>query len=390
MGDGGAVAPMLTGRDRPRDPGPTAPPRGARPVVTHNAEHFRPVAGAGPAVLAPAVLAPAGMPGMLPARGRPPAVVFRPRPREPLKSPRTPNRPVLLGCGAIAGLAAVGAWGFWPILSEDFARAEPWRALLSLTGEACGLLGLLVFAWRHGVRGLPVGAGVTRSGPGGGGRVLFWAGTAALAGGLLGDLAVTGSALLEERRGFARAVPAAADAVVTRTGGISHVTYYRFRVTFADAAGRPHAGLLDTIHRPRPTRGHPAGFEPRLPAVAGGVSGEGILRGAGANPGGTRFRLPVRYDPRRPARCWVAGEGWNRGNGGHQVFLLAHLFQAIAVFGAVGALWNAAETLDGTAAAPWASPWPPAAVAATLPALPLALEAFVLALFGVLWRIRGF
>ena len=299
-----------------------------------------------------------------------------------------PNRAVLLGCGAILGLAAVGAWGFWPILSEDFARTEPWRAALSLTGEVCGLLGLLVFAWRHGVRGLPAGAG--SSGLAGRGRGLFWAGTAALAGGLLGDLAVTGSTLLEERRGFARAVPAEADAVVTRTGGISRVSYYRFRVTFADAAGRPHAGLLDTIYRPRPTRGHPAGFEPRLRAVAGGVSGERVLKNAGANPEGTRFRLPVRYDPRRPPRCWVAGEGWNRGNGGHHVFLLAHLFQAIAVFGAVGALWNAAKTLDGTAGAPWASPWPPGAVAATLPALPLAVEAFVLALFGVLWRIRGF
>ncbi|MFH5805196.1 hypothetical protein [Alienimonas sp. DA493] len=300
---------------------------------------------------------------------------------------RPANPPILLACGAILALLAVGVWGFWVILTEDWARTEPWRAWLSLTGEVCGLLGLLAFAWRHGIRGVPVGGGRFAET---GGRALFWAGAVALVGGLLGDLAVTGSTLLEERRAHARALPAEADAVVTRTGGISGVVYYRFRVAFEDAAGVGRTGLLDAVYRPRPTNNHPAGFDPRLPAVPGAPDPGPILRAAGERAVGTRFRLPVRYDPQRPARVWVAGEGWNRGNGGHHVFLIVHLFQSIAVFGAVAALWNAAAALDARATQPWTSPWSPAAVAAVLPALPLAMEAFILALFGVLWRLRGF
>ncbi|QDT15559.1 hypothetical protein [Alienimonas californiensis] len=301
--------------------------------------------------------------------------------------PRSAAPLVLLACGAILALLAVGVWGFWVILTEDWPRAEPWRAWLSLTGEVCGLLGLLAFGWRHGVRGVPVGGGRFAET---GGRALFWAGAVALVGGLLGDLAVTGSTLLEERRAHARALPAEADAVVTRTGGISGVRYYRFRVTFPDAAGAVQTGLLDSVFRPVPTDDHPAGFDPRLPAVAGAPPAGPALRAAGDGAVGVRFRLPVRYDPQRPTRCWVAGEGWDRGNAGHHVFLIVHLFQAIAVAMAVGALWNAAVTLDGRAKQPWTGAWPPAAVAAALPALPLAMEAFVLALFGMLWRLRGF
>ncbi|MEM9702415.1 MAG: hypothetical protein AAF907_08230, partial [Planctomycetota bacterium] len=217
----------------------------------------------------------------------------------------------------------------------------------------------------------------------------------ALLGGLLGDLAVTGSTLLEERRGHARAVPAVADAVVTRTGGISVVSYFRFRVTFRDADGRVHTGLLDTVFRAQPTDGHPAGFEPRLPAAGGFPSGQTALRpfgvrGTEANAVGTAFKLPIVYDPERPSRVWIAGEHWNRGNAGHQVFLLVHLFQAIAVAGALCGLLGASQALDGRARKPWSAPVSPAAAAALLPALPLALEALVLALFGTLWRLRGF
>ena len=302
------------------------------------------------------------------------------------------NRRVLLACGTVlAGLAA-GAWGFWPILCEDAARTEPWRLALSLTGEACATLGLLAFAWRHGVRGVPLkagAAGLKGAGPGGGG---FWWAALALVGGLLGDLAVTGSTLLEERRGHARAVragPVPAEAVVTRTGGIGGVNYWRFRVTFRDPAGRERSGLLDAVFRPRPSKNHPAGFEPRLPAPPGGPSPERALRAAGENAVGVRFRLPVLYDPDRPARVWAPGEGWNRGNAGHHVFLIVHLFQALAVIWAVAVLWQARGRLTGRPRKAWTIPLSPAATTALLPALPLAAEAFVLALFGLLWRLRG-
>ena len=208
------------------------------------------------------------------------------------------------------GAFAAGVWGFWPILSEDFARNEPWRGAASLVGEACALAGLLAFAWRHGVRAVPLERGANRR------RGAFLAGAAALCGGLLGDLAVTGSTLLEERSGHARSVPALADCVVTRTGGIGRTNYFRFRATWPDAAGRPRDGLLDTVFRELPSKNHPAGFEPRLRAAPGSPPPELILRAAAANGAGAgvRFRTRIRYDPRRPARCWVAGESWERDN----------------------------------------------------------------------------
>ena len=274
---------------------------------------------------------------------------------------------ILPGCVAAVGLFALGVWGYWPLLSEEHARQEPWRAVASWVGEACGLAWLAVFAWRHGVRGRPLRADTPR------GRRAFVGGAAVLVLGFAGDLAVTGSTILEERRGHARSIKTVADAAVIRGGGIVDVVNWRFRVTFRDAAGRVHTGVLDATDRPA-ARGEPGGFGP-------GVSHDTAVA---LRAGRRNFRVPVRYDPLRPSRCWLAGEAWNRGNAVHWVFALVHVFQVIAVCTAVASLAGA----TGVGGASSNRPHPLAV--AVLPVLPFLFEAAVLGLFGVLYRVRGF
>ena len=290
------------------------------------------------------------------------------------------NTRVLLACGILAGLFAAGSWGVWPAVAEDAARTEPWRLALSLTGEACGLLGLVVFAWRHGVRGAPVAVIRLPPAPGDppGRRSAVWALTWALLGGLLGDAAVTGSTLLEEWRGHRRAVaagPLDADAVVVRCRvWPGHKSHWRLRVAFRGHDGRPHAGLLSTIHRPGRDRGGPGGFQPRLSPAAGnpGPPPGRALLDAGRNGVGTRVRVRALSDPHRPARVWAPGGRWLRADDATRIFLGLHLIQAIAV---AAVLLGARES---------AGPSPPVA-----PVLPFAFEAVVLALLGMIWRAAG-
>jgi hypothetical protein len=256
-------------------------------------------------------------------------------------------------------LLAIGFYGYWPFIRDewprldDFHRAAIWIADLT----AVALVVKWVFLdWDNDLAGRFPERGELQERR----RQMRWISLSLLLS-LAIDIGVTVHGIYVDKLASDRSLPAAATVVGVREVHWRPVVHYRLDVQFTDVQAQAHRGLLVFTTKP-------AGF----PSWVDQRTRQAIAKGQ------QRFPIEIRYDPLRPARVWGAAEPWDRGSALGYGFAIIHFFQLTAI------------------GFPCLAPWlirglRPAPVALRLmPMLSLAVQALSMAVWGSLFRFRGF
>jgi hypothetical protein len=219
-------------------------------------------------------------------------------------------RRTLAALVGLAGLGlAVGLWAFLPYLEREHRRLEPWKSFLVWVGDLTAFLWFVRFTVRHFLLRKPF---PSRAGPLGAEWLFAWFSLLLALG---WDLGVTLSVRHDERAGYQRAEVAAGQVVSLAVKEYPTAVWYHLECEYADRAGVRHAAHFTVLEA------RPEGFRPDVPGAV-----KQALR-ARQVP----FPLPVAYDPRWPARSWVAGSGWDDGHRLHHLSLLILLYQAMSL-----------------------------------------------------------
>ena len=289
----------------------------------------------------------------------------------------------LAGVAALWVLCAAVVWLWWPQWRADFARTEPWLAVLSWWGEAASVAWATaaILSGRMTLGGTRADRAARR--PGENVRTLAVAGVLLS---LTADLLVTLSGFWADRRASEAAevslgrIVAAERVPADRRGGAD----VRVRVRFPlPAAAEPpffrsHEGTT-TVRLPRPPWGPREVVGPdALPRPAAAW----IWNAAGGRAApGPPVWVPVRYDPDHPGRFWIAGQGWDRGAPSRLLLAFLPILQAGILI-----VWlrdfRRDEELGGRVAGDPVNRF----LARHLPAFPLATELIFLGGWGVLER----
>ena len=261
-----------------------------------------------------------------------------------------------IGIGLLAMLA-IGLFGYYPLIVDEWPRLDEWQRAAIWVGDLAAVI--VVIQWSLSRAKGPIEL-FSREEMVHVKRRLRWI-VLTLLFSLAIDLGNTLYAIYSEKLASEQSVQATA--TVTNVTAIpwEPVMHYRLNLEFQDAGGITQNGLIVFTKK---RQGYPSWVEaPVRQALDRGQTG---------------FPMAIRYDPKRPARVWGAGEHWNRGQALAYAFALVHLFQIVVVgaFG-VGILF----TKDFH---------PTPASLAVMPMLALLVEACVVLLFGPLYRIRGF
>ena len=245
---------------------------------------------------------------------------------------------------------AAGLWSVRQMILDDYPRMEPWQKVFFWLGD----IGALVYA----VRWMISRDDVEDVRP-----QIFNRLAAApkkivviVAIGLILDTVATLVAMFGSYQSMHRAVPTQATVISSEvTSARKRSTYYRQVVEFQDQQGKPYTGWVKF----RTTKGHPLAPWKLAPLEA-------------AKQPNQKKKVDVIYDPEQPNRVWLDGQTWDKTAGLEPLFAVIHVFQCLVVWSAVKELTgqnlpNASSDVDLSA----------------VPMLPLAIEAFCLAMGGV-------
>lgn len=263
---------------------------------------------------------------------------------------------LFVGIGLLMMLG-IGLFGYYPLIADEWPRLDDWQRAAIWVGDLAAAI--VVVQWSLSRSRGPIElyspeqlAHVKRK--------VYWI-TLALLCSLTIDVGNTLYAIHAEKLASDRGVHTTA--TVTKVTAIpwQPVMHYRLNLSFHDSAGKRQQGLIVFT---RKREGFPSWVESPVR--------QALERGE------TRFPMSIRYDPEHPAKVWGAGEHWNRGQALAYAFAIVHLFQIVIVGTLSVGIWFSKEFR------------PTPVSLAVLPMLPLLVEAGVVALFGPLYRIRGF
>ena len=296
---------------------------------------------------------PSAQPTAPPSAEEPP----RRTPFQPSPSQAELDRQLLLvrlGCLVVAIALGAGLWFGLPYLTIEHHRLEPWKAIGIWTGDLMALFWFARFAFVHAVLGRPLVSTFTpdrrRTF-----KLIMFAGVAAL----LVDLGLTLYLMWDERAGYTRSQPAMAQLTALQVIKRPAATWYEFDCNFTDATGISHHAHLRI-------QAWKHILPSRLPPE--------VAKALGAAPT-ARPSIPIRYDPRFPVRAWVENNGWDDDNRLYW-FSLFTLFIQAAVTGLFLLLLRPRMFYGDM---PWWSD--------IYKALPLASEAFLLLMMGLIDRL---
>lgn len=267
---------------------------------------------------------------------------------------RRPLRNVRFACVAVLVLVVVGFWANLPYIASEHRRLETWKAVGLWAGDLTAMLWFMRFAYVHAVLGRRFGradAGDRRE------HIRFAAWSMAIA--LLVDLGMTLYLMHDERSGYQRGAITTAEVSAVVVHKRPEATVYDVQFRFVDATGSPHEALSRV-------RAENHRLSPRVPAdvvAALAPTGQKAIR--------------IRYDPKFPVRAWIDRLGWHDDNGIYWFSFGVLCLQAAITLVFVLILSSVARSQPGTNL--WWSD--------TYKALPLAVEAFLMAAMGLVDRI---
>ena len=256
-------------------------------------------------------------------------------------------------CLSIVAIVAVALWAFMPYLLVEHRRLEHWKLFGLLSGDLVALLWFGRFAFEHAVLGrplspMPINDGRRHF------KTVAWVAVAAI----LIDLAFTFYLMLDERSAYARGSVTDAHVIAIKEKKRSAARWYELDCTFKDQAGTSHKTHLSVQ-----AKKHVLPSQLPIEAIR-------LLE----VPNHAPRMIPIRYDPRHPARAWIDGAGWHNDNGLYWFSLLTLLFQTILT-----ALFLLLLNAYRGSLFPWW--WD------IYKALPLAVEAFWMLIMGLIDRM---
>lgn len=252
---------------------------------------------------------------------------------------------LLLMIGLVHGWLAFGCY-----LVNEHRRMVWYEIAMLWTGDLLALFWFVQYSLRwkslSASRDIPVTdrSGLPRS---------IWFVLFSLIIGMVAELSLTLILVHDEHEAFQRAVPAVCRVTKSHASIAQGVpTYWKLDGTYADAAGAFHSVTYYLRERDELQK---------LPLpIAQSIR----MKQVPAD-------LPIVFDPDRPSRSWIPQIGWDDQNRLHYLSLLILLFQFIFTSLYVLILW---ESVKRTRVLPWWSE--------LHRVLPLACEAFIMALFG--------
>ena len=271
---------------------------------------------------------------------------------------------------ALAALAAYGFWAAWPFLRMEFRRLEPWQLVAVCCGDLIAALWFVRFAATHLVLGRPLvdepaGAHARRA------VTLF---LVSMVGGLALDVGVTVYLRHVEHLRYAASPIVIADVSHLRTSHASLGRNYLLDCTWRHPdTGQIHQVTL-RVHAAVAGRAEALAriyeFPPGMP--------DDVVRALTDER--APARVPIRYDPRWPARSWLEGVPED-SNGLFYASLVVHILQAVAALLIALAAWNEAVGRGGSGRLPW---W-----LELSQAVPTAAQVCAVAFLGTFYRVLG-